>query len=239
MPKPSSGRLISIGFLLASCTVILRSLPARMAAMSLSVSVMATKHPTLVQVWIDCRSAVPLSTLTKTGSVRLRPSGSVIIIAALLPSAAGRTRADTTNCRVSRWKTCWTARQSSVLPSPAHSTRHAVGAPSGACCARAASGHVTAAPPSSVMNSRRFIIRLPRLRARAALRNFKADRAGGRQIDDEIELGRLYHRQIGRLLAFQDAAGIDTNLAIGFGDAGPVAHQAAGFGVPAQVIDRG
>src|SRR5262249_13325220 len=52
MPKPSSGRLISIGFLLASCTVILRSLPVRMAAMSLSVSVMATKHPTLVQVWI-------------------------------------------------------------------------------------------------------------------------------------------------------------------------------------------
>src|SRR5262249_20612146 len=55
MPKPSSGRLISIGFLLASCTAILRSLPARMAAMNLSVSVMATKHPTLVQVWIDCR----------------------------------------------------------------------------------------------------------------------------------------------------------------------------------------
>jgi hypothetical protein len=25
------------------------------------------------------------------------------------------------------------------------------------CCARAASGHVAAAPPSSVMNSRRFI----------------------------------------------------------------------------------
>src|SRR5262249_12775487 len=137
MPKPSSGRLISIGFLLASCTVILRSLPARMAAMSLSVSVMATKHPTLVQVWIDCRSAVPLSTLTKTGSVRLRPRGSVIIIAALLPSGAGRTRADTTNCRVSRWKACWAARQSSGLPSPPRPAPHSAGAPSGACSARA------------------------------------------------------------------------------------------------------
>src|SRR5262249_30702990 len=137
MPKPSSGRLISIGFLLASCTVILRSLPARMAAMNLSVSVMARKHPTLVQVWMDGRSAVPLPTFTKTGSVRLRPSGSVITIAPVLPSAAGRTSADATNCRVSRWKTCWTARQSSVLPSPAHSTRHAAGVPSGACCARA------------------------------------------------------------------------------------------------------
>ena len=35
------------------------------------------------------------------------------------------------------------------------------------CCARAASGHAAAAPPSSVMNSRRFI-RSPRRRARAA-----------------------------------------------------------------------
>ncbi len=34
------------------------------------------------------------------------------------------------------------------------------------CCARAASGHATAAPPRSVMNSRRFI-RSPRRRARA------------------------------------------------------------------------
>src|SRR5262249_53230155 len=37
------------------------------------------------------------------------------------------------------------------------------------CCARAASGHVTAAPPSSVMNSRRFI-RSPRRRGPAASR---------------------------------------------------------------------
>ena len=55
-PKPSSGRPMSIGFLLASCTVIFNSLPVRMAAMSLSVIVMATKQPTLVQVWIACFS---------------------------------------------------------------------------------------------------------------------------------------------------------------------------------------
>src|SRR5262249_3338047 len=67
MPKPSSGRLISIGFLLASCTVILRSLPARMAAMNLSVSVMATKHPTLVQgcaVAIKMVSAITAATVS-------------------------------------------------------------------------------------------------------------------------------------------------------------------------------
>ena len=37
-----------------------------------------------------------------------------------------------------------------------------------ACCARAASGHAAAAPPRSVMNSRRFIaapVRLTRLQA--------------------------------------------------------------------------
>jgi hypothetical protein len=34
-----------------------------------------------------------------------------------------------------------------------------------ACCARAASGHEATTPPSSVMNSRRFIIRSPRRRA--------------------------------------------------------------------------
>src|SRR5262249_61762764 len=95
------------------------------AAMSLSESVIAAKHPTFVQVWIACRSGVPLSTLTSTGSVRLRPSGSVISIAPLLPSAAGRTGTDTSKCRVSRLNTCCTARQSRVLPLPVDSTRHA------------------------------------------------------------------------------------------------------------------
>jgi hypothetical protein len=40
------------------------------------------------------------------------------------------------------------------------------------CCARAASGHPAAAPPSTLMNSRRFI-RLPRRRARAASVEFR------------------------------------------------------------------
>src|SRR5262245_20225386 len=86
--------------------------------------------------------------------------------------------------------------------------------------------------PAVSNRSKAALIRSPRRRGRAAWAARRA-RARGRQIDDEIELGRLYHRQIGGLLAFQDATGIDTNLAIGFGDAGPVAHQAAGFGVPA------
>ena len=39
-------------------------------------------------------------------------------------------------------------------------------------------------------------------------RHVDAERLGGRQIDDELELGRLHHRQIGGLGAFEDAAGV-------------------------------
>ena len=47
------------------------------------------------------------------------------------------------------------------------------------------------------------------------------------------------HRQVGRLLALEDAAGIDAGLAIRIGEAGAVAHQAAGLDELAQRIDRG
>ena len=43
-----------------------------------------------------------------------------------------------------------------------------------------------AAPPRSVMNSRRFI-RSPRRRARAARRHVEAERLGGLEVDDELE----------------------------------------------------
>ena len=67
----------SIGFLSASCTVILRSVPARMAVTSLLAGRHARRSsPILVQVWIGWRSGWPLSTLIRTGSVRLSPSGS-------------------------------------------------------------------------------------------------------------------------------------------------------------------
>jgi hypothetical protein len=39
------------------------------------------------------------------------------------------------------------------------------------CCARAENGHATAAPPTSVMRSRRPIIRSPRRRARGRASN--------------------------------------------------------------------
>src|SRR6516162_460587 len=71
------------------------------------------------------------------------------------------------------------------------------------CCARAASGQATAAaPPSNVMNSRRFIIRSPRRRARAGCRRFETERLRGFEVDNELDLRDLLHRQLGRMLPF-------------------------------------
>ena len=74
-----------------------------------------------------------------------------------------------------------------------------------ACCARAASGHAAAAPPKNVMNSRR-LTRSPRRRGRAASAALSRPSAlAVLRLIDQLELGRRLHRQVGRLLAFEDA----------------------------------
>ena len=45
--------------------------------------------------------------------------------------------------------------------------------------------------------------------------DFEAERLGGFQVDDQFELGRLLHRQVSRLCALEDSAGIDADLTIG------------------------
>ena len=50
---------------------------------------------------------------------------------------------------------------------------------------------------------------------------FEAKRLSSCQIDDELELGRLYHRQVGWLGAFENAAGVDANLAKNIGRSVP------------------
>jgi hypothetical protein len=67
-------------------------------------------------------------------------------------------------------------------------------------------------------------------------RNFKAERSGGRQVDDQFKLGRLHYRQVGRLSTLEDLAGVDADLTVRFRLARSVAHEAASFRILAYII---
>ena len=60
------------------------------------------------------------------------------------------------------------------------------------------------------------------------LRYLDAERSRRLQVDGELELGRLQHRQVGGLRAFEDFTGIDADLTKRVHDVGSVAHQPAG-----------
>src|SRR5262245_20650708 len=60
-------------------------------------------------------------------------------------------------------------------------------------------------------------------------RDFKADRAGGWQVNDQFKLGRPHYREVGRLGTLEDFAGVDTGLTVPFCLARSIAHQAAGL----------
>jgi hypothetical protein len=47
--------------------------------------------------------------------------------------------------------------------------------------------------------------------------NGQAQRLGGLEVDDQLELCRLHDRQVSGLLALQNAAGVNADLAIGVG----------------------
>ena len=71
-----------------------------------------------------------------------------------------------------------------------------------------------------------------------ARRNGEAKSLGGVEIDNQLELGELHDRQIGRLLAFEDAPRIDALLAIAFHEVCAVADQSAGLRKLAPFVDR-
>ena len=68
--------------------------------------------------------------------------------------------------------------------------------------------------------------------------NGEAKRLGGLEINDQLELRRLQHGQVGGLLALENPASVDADLTVRIREAGSVAHQAAGLGVLAQLINR-
>src|SRR5436309_4292057 len=70
-------------------------------------------------------------------------------------------------------------------------------------------------------------------------RHIETDRLGCLQVDDELELYRPEDRQVGRLLAFENAAGVYAELTLPIDNARPVAHQSASFDKLALMIHRG
>src|SRR5439155_9287018 len=58
-------------------------------------------------------------------------------------------------------------------------------------------------------------------------RNGEAELLGHLEIDDQLDLGRLNNWQISRLRSFEDARGVETNLAIGVHEIRTVADESA------------
>src|ERR1700737_3185148 len=65
------------------------------------------------------------------------------------------------------------------------------------------------------------------------------ERLSGLEVDHELDFRGLLDRQLGGLLALENPAGIDADLAKGIGRAGPIAHHPAGHGVLAKWVARG
>src|ERR1700730_2126648 len=69
-------------------------------------------------------------------------------------------------------------------------------------------------------------------------RNSDAERFRRLEVDRQLELGRLQHRQIGGLLALENAAGVDADLAMRVHNTSPVAHQSTARDELTPMIDR-
>ena len=78
------------------------------------------------------------------------------------------------------------------------------------------------------MNWRRGIIRSPRRRAASSVGGtVRPSVLAVLRLMIELELRRLLDRQVGRLLALENSAGVDAGLTVSIVQIGSVAHQAA------------
>src|SRR5262245_61534760 len=71
------------------------------------------------------------------------------------------------------------------------------------------------------------------------LRHSNAECLGGLDVDIQLDLGGLLDRQVSRLIAFQNPAGVDAGRTKRVRKTGSVAHEAAGRCELARLVDRG
>jgi hypothetical protein len=68
-------------------------------------------------------------------------------------------------------------------------------------------------------------------------RNFEAKRAGGVEIDEQLDLCHLLDRQVGGFLTLEDAASVETRNPVRIQSTAAVAHKAAGQSEVAALVD--
>ena len=71
------------------------------------------------------------------------------------------------------------------------------------------------------------------------LRNGEIERPGGLSIDHQFVLGRHLHRQVGRLLAFEDAIDVDGRAPALVDKSRSIQNQSASIDICAIGVDRG
>src|SRR5262249_2959061 len=67
-------------------------------------------------------------------------------------------------------------------------------------------------------------------------RDCEAERLGGLEVQDQLDLGRLLHRQVGGLLALENPAGVDASQTECICNTASVAHKTTGRREPAIMI---
>src|SRR5262249_5622555 len=75
--------------------------------------------------------------------------------------------------------------------------------------------------------------------ARQRQRDRDAERLGGLEVEEQLDLGGLLNQQIGRLVALENPPGVSADQTVVFRFTAAIAHQAAGGGKLAKFVDRG